>query len=227
MVNNLFINNYTELESLEFISELPGIGNIYPTEQRYLQTLTAELGPDVISEVWQLYQDTGLIGENGKMWGTKDKTGMSIGPVPHSIVVAMTEFTIAKEMGLSDESAHTLELAGLVHDAYKRIEIELKNPEAAQQMANTRLIELFGQEIAELATLSGHTAMPAILEKFNDLKSLIAFWVDNVVVGNQLTTVRAKCDYLDKMAAPQIDQITGETNPARYAYNDDGIAIYG
>lgn len=227
MINELPLANSIEIGSLEFVAGLPGIYNIYPKEQHYLIELTEELGQNSISKVWQLYQTTGLINENGEMWGTKDSMGMSVGPVPHSIIVAMTEITLAKEIGLDDEMAHTLGVVGLVHDAHKRLEIEKKDPEGTQLVANEKLTQLFGVEIAKLATLSGHTAMPAILERFNDIKSLIVFWVDNVVVGNQLTTVKAKCDYLDKMAEPQIDEITGEVKAGRYAYNNDGIAIYG
>ncbi len=199
----------------EFINNLPGIQLIPQTEQKHLHDLTEELGTEIIQQVWDLYGETGLVDAEGNMWGDKDESGMSKGPIPHSIVVAKAALILSKELDLNIEDALILAVTGLTHDAYKRVEIETKNPNESHARSYDHIAKLFGTEVAKLSTLSGHTAMPAVLENFDDIRALIIFWVDNVVVGRNLTTVDAKCDYLDKMAA------------TRYAYNDDGILIYG
>ncbi len=206
----------TDTEADSIIMELNGIHELHPDQQRQLAILSEVLGADVISDIWDLYHSTGLINEDGTMWGNRDPEGRSIGPIPHSILVSVAELRLCEELGLGTEMMQTLGIVGLVHDAHKRIEVESKDPEATHGIASGRLSEMFGPEIAELASLSGHTAMPKVLTRFNDVKSLIVFWVDNVVVGREITSVRDKCDYLDRMAAE-----------GRYSYNDEGIDIYG
>lgn len=201
-------------------------GNLRPEHLALIPKIEAVVGPAVFATAWDLFVETRLIfpGAEGnwEMWGDRNPDGTSRGPIPHSLVVSWAQITLAREIGLPAEEVRTSGISGLGHDAYKRLEIESKDSEGTHRRAKVRLTELFGDEVASLAEMSGHTAMPAVLARLGNTAVQIAFWVDNAVVGTDLKPAAEKCDYLDKASQP--DPVTGKV---RYTYNAEGIAIYG
>lgn len=196
-----------------------GMGGMTEGDQRLLWRLVNFLGVPVLQRVWELYQETNLVeAKNGQwqLWGDRDESkGTYIGPIAHSLVVAQAMRALAEKLGFDDRVVRTLTLAGLVHDAFKRKERESNFPDSIHQAARTRISQLFGQEIADFAELSGHTAMPEVLRRWGNLVVAVAFWVDNAVVGTTISPAAKKCDYLDLVA------------PTRYSYNPEGEAEYG
>lgn len=200
-------------------------GNLRPEHLALIPKIETLVGPEILAKAWELFKETGLIFSNAEgrweMWGDKNPDGTSRGPIPHSLVVAWAQITLARKLGLSSGEVTTLGIAGLVHDAFKRQEIESKDPEGTHQKARSELVKLFGSEVAALAEMSGHTAMPAVLARLGGVPVQVAFWVDNAVVGTDLQPAASKCDYLDKAALPD------QTGKVRYPYNGKGVEIYG
>ncbi|MDP2874159.1 MAG: hypothetical protein Q8N84_02615 [bacterium] len=202
------------------------MANLRPEHLALIHKAQAVLGREVTLKAWDLFVKTGLIfpgsGDRWEMWGDKNPDGTSRGPVPHSLVVCWAQITLATKLGLSPEKVIRLGTAGFGHDAFKREEIESGDSEGTHQKAGAELTELFGSEVAALAEMSGHTAMPAVLARLGEVSVQVAFWVDNAVVGTELKPAAAKCDYLDRAAQP--DPVTSKV---RYQYNNLGVKIYG
>src|SRR3989344_8156904 len=85
-------------------------------------------GESRITSIWEMYIRNELINPDGSMWGDKNPDGSSKGPIPHSIVVASVLAVTAKRLGLTAADIETITVAGLVHDAFKRQEIESGDP---------------------------------------------------------------------------------------------------
>lgn len=201
---------------MSITTRFSGIDEMREEHQRLFLTLAQYVGEENLQKVWQLYISTGLIYKDAgswKMWGDKDSEGFSKGPIPHSAVVAATLVAVASKLQLQDPGQ--LVLAALLHDAFKRDEIESGDPESSHARASAEISQVYGTDVAELAELSGHNAMPEVLKKLGDYRAVLFFWADNAVVGTKLQKVATKCDYLIEVA------------PTRYPYNKEGQAIYG
>ena len=194
---------------------LPGSGDISGYEV-HLTRLAEELGQDVIQKVWTLYQRTGLIYQDQsitKLWGDRTE-GVYTGPVAHMLVVACLQMAVAKALNFNKTKVKLLGVAGLIHDAFKRIEVESKSSSRPHE-EEMWLLATFGEKASELAQLSGHTSMPKVLLNIGETAEAVSFLVDNMVVGTKVQPIAQKMEYLNRVA------------DARYPYNNDGIALYG
>lgn len=204
-------------------NNFPGMDLMRSVDQKLFHGLVPIVSQETAQGIWDLYQDTGLLyREHGgwQMWGDKfaedhEFEGLSKGPIPHSLVVAGAQAVLVEKLQIP-ETQTTVAIAGLVHDTYKRIEIESIDSQGTHDSQREVLTDLYGERIADLAELSGHTAMPAVVENLGDTLTRVVFWTDNAVVGTELQPAAAKCDYLDQAA-----------ESGRYPYNEEGRVIYG
>ncbi|HSX39323.1 MAG TPA: hypothetical protein VLI92_01910 [Candidatus Saccharimonadales bacterium] len=200
------------------MTDLPGMDLMDRRAQRLFGNMSTQVGKNIASRVWTLYQTTNLLYQENSiwtMWGNKRPDGISTGPIPHMAVVAAANAVLGQAL-FKGPQLRAIIIGALVHDAFKRLEIEWRDPEKAHSFARDSITALFGETVANYAELSGHTAMPTVLAYPGRLDIGLTFWVDNVVVGDEIQSVKQKCDYLDRMAAN-----------GKYQYNDEGIAIYG
>lgn len=189
-----------------------------PEHVRLMEALRPIVGGSTMDQVLDLYQEARLVEAvdgDWRIWGDMDEDGTSRGPIPHSAVVAAAQVCLQEKLGL--RKAVLLATVGLAHDAHKRQDMESRGDyDASHARSRARLATLFGDDIAKLAELSGHGAMPTVLKRLGDLLTAVVFSVDNMVVGTKIVPAAEKCDMLDAAA------MTG-----RYPYNDEGLALYG
>lgn len=179
--------------------------------------LSGIVGHRTMQKVLALYEEARLVERGGgewMIWGDKNTSGTSRGPIPHSAVVAAVGYCLQKKLGLGN--ADLIVTADLVHDAFKRQDMELKDYGVSHTKSRARIEELFGSGVADLAELSGHGAMPTALLNLGDLLTSTVFLVDNLVVGTRIVSAAEKCDMLDAAFMA-----------GRYPYNNDGVATYG
>jgi hypothetical protein len=196
--------------------DIPWRKCLRPKHAALLELLGTIVGEHKMGRIFSLYEETGLVEAwNGwEMWGDRNEDGTSRGPIPHSAVVAAAQFCLQKRLGL--RRGVLLTKVGLVHDAFKRQDIELGDYAASHARSRQRLSELFGEEMANLAELSGHGAMPTVLSQLGDILVSVVFLVDNMVVGTTIVPTADKCEMLDE-----------GFKSGRYPFNNEGLPTYG
>lgn len=143
--------------------------------------------------------------------------------VEHELIEAEAVDVLGEKLGLSDEERKNLRTAALLHDVFKRKEIErarVRGPSAFEEVAEEEKewIKSLGYS-SEIVELVGSVALPSFRdfnEKFDTISTTrkIIHYVDDITLSSDIVTLEKRVSYV-------VD------NPEYKELNESGKAVFG
>lgn len=143
--------------------------------------------------------------------------------VEHELVEAEAADVLGEKLGLSQEERRNLRTAALLHDVFKRKEIERASaigPSAFDQAAGEQAgwIRSLGypEEIVILIESVGHTAFKEFVTNFDSIpiSRKIICYADFITLDSNIVSLAERIDYLEK-------------RPDYKELNESGISVFG
>lgn len=141
----------------------------------------------------------------------------------HELVEAEAADVLGEKLGLSDEERRNLRTAALLHDIFKRKEIERAREAGASSFdssagdqANWIKSLGYSEDVVGLVQSVGHTSLEEFSRDFDTIPTVrkIMRYVDDITLGNDIVPLDKRVKYI-------------EENPEYKDLNKRGKAIFG
>lgn len=127
--------------------------------------------------------------------------------VEHELVEAEAADVLAEKLGLSEEARKTLRIAALLHDVYKRREIEKTEKEgasgfdvSAKEQSDWLRSLGYSDEVIDLTESAGHTSFKEFIDNFDSIPTSkkIMHYVDDITLNNDIVPLMTRINALEK-----------------------------
>lgn len=126
--------------------------------------------------------------------------------IEHELVEAEAVDVLGEKLGLSDEERQNLRTAALLHDVFKRREIEKARKEGPQSFDESAVEQVewirslgYPEEIIELIESVAHTSFEKFDKDFNTISTArkIIHYVDDITLGNNIVSLNERIASLE------------------------------
>lgn len=127
--------------------------------------------------------------------------------VEHELVEAEASDVLAESLGLSQSDRDTLRVATLLHDSFKRREIEalkelsIKEYDESAKDQSEYIASLgYSSQVVELTKAVGHTSLPDFLANYDSIPLIkkIMHYVDDITKNNDIVLLDQRMDALEQ-----------------------------